>query len=97
MTLYNKGIIEVRLEVYPKMTAQRLYEEVRAAGYVGGYGRARDHVRRVRPRETADPVVQFETPPGLQGQVDFGCFQLPWGQRDVLLVVLGLLFSTIFR
>ena len=26
-----KGIVEARLEVYPKLTAQRLYEEVRAA------------------------------------------------------------------
>jgi len=36
-----------------------------------------------------DPVVRFETPPGYQGQVDFGTFQLPWGRRYALLVVLG--------
>ncbi|MCY4594855.1 MAG: hypothetical protein OXC19_08665 [Bryobacterales bacterium] len=40
-----KGIIEARLEVYPKLTAQRLYEEVRAAGYPGSYGSVRDYVR----------------------------------------------------
>jgi transposase len=36
-----------------------------------------------------EPVVRFETPPGLQGQVDFGTCQLPWGRRHALLVVLG--------
>ena len=84
-----KEIIEARLEVYPKLTAQRLYEEVRAAGYAGSYGSVRDYVRQVRPREPADPVVRFETPPGRQGQVDFGSFRLPWGRRHALLVVLG--------
>ena len=95
-----KAIIEARLEVYPKLTAQRLYEEVRAAGYAGSYGSVRDHVRRVRPREPADPVVRFETPPGRQGQVDFGYFRLPWGQRYALVVVLGysrLLWLRFFR
>ena len=76
-----KRIIEARLEVYPKLTAQRLYEELRAAGYPGSYGNVRDYVRQVRPRETVDPVVRFETPPGRQGQVDFGSFRLPWPAR----------------
>ena len=84
-----KGIIEARLEAYPKLLAQRLYEEVRAAGYAGSYGGVRDYVRQVRPRERTEPAVRFETPPGHQGQVDFGCFRLPWGQRHALLVVLG--------
>ena len=95
-----KGIIEARLEVYPKLTAQRLYEEVGAAGYAGSYGSVRDYVRQIRPRETADPVVRFETPPGRQGQVDFGSFRLPWGRRYALLVVLGysrLLWLWFFR
>ena len=33
--------------------------------------------------------MRFETPPGRQGQVDFGTFTLPWGRRHALLVVLG--------
>ena len=33
--------------------------------------------------------VRFETPPGYQGQVDFGTFALPWGRRHALLIVLG--------
>ena len=73
-----KGIIEVRLQEFPKLSAQRLFDEVRAAGYAGGYSRVRDYVRTVRPHEPVDPVVRFETPAGRQGQVDFGRFVLPW-------------------
>ena len=31
-----KGIIHERLEQFPKLSAQRLFDEVRAAGYPGG-------------------------------------------------------------
>jgi transposase len=34
-------------------------------------------------------VVRFETPPGVQGQVDFAHISLPWGRRWALVVVLG--------
>ena len=84
-----KGIIDDRLGEFPKLSAKRLFEEVRAAGYPGGYTRVYDYVRTVRPREPVEPVVRFETPPGRQGQVDFGTFTLPWGRRHALLVVLG--------
>ena len=46
-----KGIIEERLEEYPRLSAKRLYDEVRAAGYTGGYVRVRDYVRARRPRK----------------------------------------------
>ena len=84
-----KGIIHERLEQFPKLSAQRLFDEARASGYPGGYSRVRDYVREVRPREPTDAVVRFETPAGRQGQVDFGTFRLPWGRRHALLVVLG--------
>ena len=84
-----KGIIQARLEAFPLLSAQRLFEEVRAAGYPGGYTQLKEYVRQVRPAAPVDPVVRFETPPGYQGQVDFGTFQLPWGRRYALLVVLG--------
>ena len=93
------GIIDARLEEYPGLSAQRLFDEVRAAGYPGGYSRVRDYVRAVRPREPTESVVRFETPAGRQGQVDFATFTLPWGRRHALVVVLshsrllGLCFS----
>ena len=83
------GIIEARLETYPRLTAVRLLEEIRAAGYRGGYTQLKEYVRKVRPRPPEDPVVRFETPPGHQGQVDFADFRLPWGKRYAFLTVLG--------
>ena len=84
-----RGMIDARLVEFPKLTATRLFDEVRAAGYVGGYTQLKDYVRQVRPRPPADPVVRFETPPGHQGQVDFAEFRLPWGKRYALVVVLA--------
>lgn len=84
-----KGVIEARLQMYPRLSAQRLFEEVRADGYAGGYTQVKEHVRQVRPRQVEEPVQRFETPPGFQGQVDFASFNLPWGRRYALVVVLG--------
>jgi transposase len=84
-----RGIIETRLAEYPRLSATRLFDEVRAAGYDGGYTQVKEFVRQIRPTPPLDPVVRFETPPGLQAQVDFAEFRLPWGKRFALLVVLG--------
>ncbi len=84
-----KGIIDTRLADYPRLSAVRLFNEVRAAGYPGGYGQVKRYVRRVRPREPEEPIQRFETPPGHQAQVDFAEFRLPWGKRHALIVVLG--------
>ena len=84
-----KAIIDSRLEEFPGLSAQRLYDEVRAAGYPGGYTRVRDYVRTARPSPAAESVVRFETPAGRQGQVDFATFSLPWGRRHALVVVLS--------
>jgi transposase len=84
-----RAIIQVRLAEYPLLSATRLYEEVLAAGYTGGYSQVKEYVREVRPQPPADPVVRFETPAGLQAQVDFAEFRLPWGKRFALVVVLG--------
>ncbi len=84
-----RGIIEARLAEFPRLSATRLWEEIRAAGYAGGYTQVKAHVRQARPTPVADPVVRFETPPGHQGQVDFAEFRLPWGKRYALVVVLA--------
>ena len=52
----------------PAADGAAAFDEVRAAGYEGGYSRVRDYVHEVRPREPAKPAVRFETPPGRQGQ-----------------------------
>ena len=46
-----KAIIDARLEAFPKLSAKRLFDEVRAAGYPGGYSRVNDYVRATRPRD----------------------------------------------
>ena len=83
------AVITTRLGTYPELSAVRLFDEVRAAGYAGGITQLRDFVARVRPRPEPEPVIRFETPPGLQAQVDFAEFAFPWGKRHALLVVLG--------
>jgi transposase len=84
-----RPIMDTRLAEFPRLTATRLFEEIRDAGYAGGYTQVKEYVRRVRPAPVPDPVVRFETPPGRQAQVDFAEFRLPWGKRYALLVVLG--------
>lgn len=84
-----KGLITERLAAYPELSAVRLLEEVRPAGYTGSYALLQKYVRAVRPRPAPAPVERFETPAGHQGQVDFAEFTFPWGKRYALLVVLG--------
>ena len=71
-----------------ELAAQRLLEEVRAAGYDGGYGRVRAFVATLR-RTLKAPVTRFETPPLRQGPVDSRTFRTPWGPRYALVLVLG--------
>lgn len=84
-----RAIIETRLAAYPALSAVRLLEEIRAAGYTGGYSQLTALVRQLRPRPVPEPVVRFETAAGRQAQVDFAEFHFPWGKRYALLVVLG--------
>lgn len=83
------SIIDQRLEDYPELSSVRLFSEIQAAGYAGGYTQLKDYVRGRRPQPKPDPVVRFETPPGEQAQVDFAEVRLPWGKRYALVVVLG--------
>lgn len=84
-----KAIIETRLAAFPALSSVRLLEEIRAAGYDGGYTQLKGFVRAHRPVPAAEPVVRFETPPARQAQVDFAHVRFPWGVRYALLVVLG--------
>lgn len=84
-----KPIVDARLAAYPALSAVRLLQEIRAAGYAGGYSQLKAYVRQVRPTPVAAPVIRFETPAGRQAQVDFARFRFAWGVRYALLVVLG--------
>ena len=76
-----QAIIDARRAADPKLTASRLFREVRKAGWPGGYGEVKRSVRRARPRAPQEPVQRFETPPGHQASVDFADFRFLWGQR----------------
>src|SRR5207237_2134268 len=84
-----QAIITTRLTTYPELSAVRLFEECRAAGYPGGLTQLKAFVRQVRPRPEPEPVIRFETAPAVQGQVDIAEVRFPWGKRYALLVVLA--------
>jgi transposase len=64
-----------RVTAWPGLTGRRLFREIKALGYTGGYTRLTDFLRSIRPPESRGYPVRFETPPGHQAQVDFAQFQ----------------------
>jgi transposase len=54
------GRIAELLESYPDITAQRVLEELAAAGYEGGYTAVKEHVRQVRPKAPPQPSLAAE-------------------------------------
>jgi transposase len=66
------------LEQYPDITGQRVFEELSDAGYDGGISILRERLGELRPTPKQDPVIRFETAPGLQGQMDWSPYTLPF-------------------
>jgi transposase len=57
-----REIIQERLQAFPRLTAERIFEEIRAAGYASGYTQIKEYVREIRPRSIEEAVRRFETP-----------------------------------
>lgn len=65
--------LRARLRDHPDLSAARLLEELRKAGYRGGYSALKEALRELRPREV-EAFIRRETEPGQEAQVDWGSF-----------------------
>jgi len=59
--------ITALLARYPEITSQRVFEELRASGFAGGYTAVKTHVRKVRP--TKRPEASKPTPVYAAGEM----------------------------
>lgn len=63
------------LEKFPKITGQRLFEELRLQEYSGGITILRDYLQKIRI-SNHEPVIRFETEPGRQSQCDWSPYKM---------------------
>ncbi|MGE5422741.1 MAG: IS21 family transposase [Ignavibacteriales bacterium] len=67
--------------------ATSMYQELQKRGYTGGYTLVKEAVRPLREtyRQVEVATARFETPPGLQAQMDWGSRQVVLGGRRIRL------------
>jgi len=72
-----KPQVAALLETYPEITAQRIFEELRASGFDGGYTAVKHHVRTVRPRPVVKPsLCTPDYGPGQMGECDWSPYTI---------------------
>ena len=65
----------------PVTNAEVLYDEIRERGYQGGRSILKEFLHPFRELAQEKVTRRFETPPGKQGQVDWGVFKKPERKR----------------
>lgn len=88
--------IRETLEQYPKLTATRVYEMVKARGYLGSAVHLRRYVQMLRPQARREAFFRMETLPGEEAQVDWGLFgkvQVGNASRSLCCFVMVLSYS----
>ena len=76
-----EGYLRERVEACAGLSGRRLYREIRALGYRGGYTAVTDCLRRIRPALRPPFERRFETAPGRQAQVDFAEFLVEFADQ----------------
>jgi len=75
------------IEEFPDITGVRMMEKLKDGGYDGGKTIVTDQLRVMRPKPKREPVVRFETDPGVQGQMDWSPYTISFvktGKSTVL-------------
>ena len=87
LTAAGLAHVERRLAACPDLRATVLHRELRDGyGYPGSYTSLRRRVVELRPTETGEPEIRFETGPGIQTQGDWtDCGSWPLGQGTASL------------
>jgi transposase len=86
-----KDEIERLLQSHPKVSAVVIHQRLEVQGFEGGITILRDYLRPLRPAIKAkQPVIRFESAPGVQCQTDWGHFgSLPYGNTTRKLYCLA--------
>jgi transposase len=65
-----------KIQDCPGLSGRRLFREITALSYTGGYTAVTDYLRSIRPELPRVFERRFETAPGEQAQADFAAFSV---------------------
>ena len=73
----HRGRVDALLKEFPDITAQRVFEELRATGFLGGYTGVKGLVRAVRPRPVVTPSLETTVyGPGEMAENDWSPYRI---------------------